>query len=168
MEIKLIPLNSYDWEFVYSLLNDIKVNEFGNLGFSFPESDLQIKKKVERWVNSNNQKHFLILHQSEKVGIAQIYNISGTNRKCELGILILSELFNKGIGTKTLKLLINMCFNKMNMHKIEVAIIQNNVGSIKIFEKLGFTKEGILKESIFKNGEYEDLYLYGLINKKPE
>jgi RimJ/RimL family protein N-acetyltransferase len=74
----------------------------------------------------------------------------------------------KGIGAKVLEKLISLCFCKMNLHKIEVSIAKNNEKSIKLFEKFGFQKEGVLRESLFKDGKYEDICLYGFIKKDNE
>jgi diamine N-acetyltransferase len=165
-EVELKPLNSIHVEFIYDLYNDPEVADYGFLGYSFPTSDIQIKSRLESWLTARDQKHFSIYHIEKVVGIAQIYNISSTSKKCNISILLETDSFGKRIGTKTLEMLVNICFNKINLHKIEVSIIENNKRSINMFEKYGFQKEGVLKDSIFKNGAYKDVYLYGLINKK--
>lgn len=127
-------------------------------------SDDSIKEMVKNWLNNNYQKHFLIFEGENKVGLAQIYNIDIVNRKCNLGILIDPIYSNKGIGSSTLKLLISICFQNLNLHKLEVNIYKENVASIKLVEKAGFRQEGVLKHSIFKHGYYKDICMYGLIN----
>lgn len=163
----LAPLNSSDTDLVYKLFNEPLVYNFGFLSYYYPQSDIQIKKMVERWLTTYDQKHFVIdSDNNEKVGIAQLYNIDNVNRKCELGILILPDKSNQGLGTIILNNLINICFSHINLHKIEVKIMEENEISINLFRKCGFIEEGILKDSIFHKGQFKNVHLFGLTNSK--
>ncbi len=45
-------------------------------------------------------------------------------------------------------------------------VIESNEASQQVWEKLGFTQEGELREEIFRNGEYENAYIYGLLKEE--
>jgi len=164
-QVELKPLTSSHVQLVFDLFNDPQIYDHTFLTNAFPVSDLSIKKKVESWLNASNQKHFVIVgEQDQEFGIAQIYEISTTNRKCSLGIILASNYNSKGIGTEVIEQLISFCFNKLNLHKIEVSITESNVKSINLVKKFDFSHEGTLKESAFKNGKYESILMFGLIN----
>jgi RimJ/RimL family protein N-acetyltransferase len=163
--LELRPLNSVDIDLVYELYNCPEVYEQGILGYTFPQNDLVIKRKVESWLQAKDQKHYTINLDNITVGIAQIYNISSINKKCSIGIILKPEIMEQGIGKKIFGALVNICFKNLNIHKIEINIEEKNTRSIKIVEASKFILEGTLKDSIFKNGEYKDVLLYGLINK---
>jgi diamine N-acetyltransferase len=167
-KLKLLPLLSTDSDFLMDLYNNETIYDFGFLDYTYPHSDIEIKNRIERWLKLVDQKHFIMEYDNVTIGIAQIFNISLISRKCNIGILIKPDYTGKGIGTLVLKLIINICFNKINLRKIEVSVAQKNTPSIRMIERLGFAKEGTLKESLFHSGEYIDIHLYGLINKKCE
>lgn len=77
------------------MYNNPSVYRTGYFELAYPVNDLQIRKKIDKFLTNKDQKRFLIQLGSERVGIAQIYNISLTNRKCNLGILLLPEFSRK-------------------------------------------------------------------------
>ena len=54
----------------------------------------------------------------------------------------------------------------MNLHRLEAEVVANNKVSINLIEKLGFKKEGTLREAKYSNGTYYDIYRFGLLRKE--
>lgn len=54
----------------------------------------------------------------------------------------------------------------MNLHRLEAEVIETNSASIKLIEKFGFKKEGVLREAKFQNGKFIDIYRYGLLRSE--
>lgn len=167
--ISLRPLSTTDEELISFLTNSKEVTEHGFLNHLFPQSDIQTKNRLERWLKDQFfQKNMVILYDSNSVGIAQIHNIDYINRKCELGMLIHPEFQRKKIGTEVTKKLLTIVFDELNLNKIEIEIAANNYASIKLIEKFGFKNEGTKQQSIYKNGNYQDVVLYGLLRRQFE
>lgn len=164
-DITLLPLNSGDSDLLARIYNSEDFILFGSLNYGFPYSDKRVNDDLDRFIGSRKDKFYTIDFKGAKVGLAEIFYIDHINSKCKLGILLLPEYTSKGIGTIVLDLLINITFKYLNIRKIETEILSTNDKSIKLVEKYGFEREGILKESVYINGRYEDIYLYGLIKK---
>ena len=64
--------------------------------------------------------------------------------------------------------LIQKCFNNIykNMNRIGVEIYSFNERSIKLFESLGFVREGVIREQVYKKGKFSDEYIYGLLRQE--
>lgn len=78
----------------------------------------------------------------------------------------MDEQFTKrGIATEAVKLVTKFAFNYLNLHRIEAYISPKNIGSIRVVEKIGFQKEGLLRELLFINGYWVDHYLYAILNQ---
>ena len=75
------------------------------------------------------------------------------------------EYWGKGYGTQALKLLIEFAFNKINLHMLYLEVFSYNKGAIKTYEKLGFKKDGILRQSKFQDGKYYDKIIMSKINE---
>ncbi len=90
------------------------------------------------------------------------------NRKSELSIILKKEFQGKGYGTLVMKKMIEFAFNKMNLYRLEAEVVEFNEISIKMIEKLGFKKEGVLRKAKYSNGRYYDILRYGLLKDEWE
>ncbi len=166
MNLLLVPLDSTDDQIVSSIYNSRYIHDMAVLGFSFPESDIYIKDKLERWLHSTNQRHFKVIQSQTVIGLAQIFNIDFINRKCNIGILLEEKYQGNGLGSTVINKLMEICFNDLNLNKIEAHVIDYNQKSISLIKKTGFIKEGIHRESVYKQGEYRNVYSYGILKKE--
>lgn|SRR5690606_5681009 len=71
----------------------------------------------------------------------------------------------RGIATEAVKLVVAFGFEKVRLHRIEAYVSPRNDGSIRVLEKSGFVNEGLLKEFLHINGEWEDHYHYAILEK---
>ena len=51
----------------------------------------------------------------------------------------------------------------MNLHRVELKVLASNERAQHVYEKCGFSKEGIIRKAVYKNGEFVDLLLYGIL-----
>lgn len=68
-----------------------------------------------------------------------------------------------GYMVDALELLVQHAFETMRLHRIEAACIPGNTRSIRVLEKAGFTREGLLRSYLKINGGWQDHFLYALI-----
>ena len=85
-----------------------------------------------------------------------------------MGYQIDQAYANRGYTTQALALIIDYAFNTLDLHRLEAGVMPANIGSIKVLEKNGFIKEGLVRKNVKINGRWEDHYLYGLLNPKDE
>jgi len=62
--------------------------------------------------------------------------------------------FNKGYGSEAIILALNYGFGMFNIHRIELSVFEFNERAIGVYEKLGFVKEGIKRDSLYFNHKY--------------
>ena len=60
-------------------------------------------------------------------------------------------------------LLLSYAFNHKNLRRIEALVLEDNILSRKMHEKLGYKQEGILRESVYKEGSYKNQIYYALL-----
>lgn len=85
-----------------------------------------------------------------------------------VGFRVGRRFWNQGICTEALKQIARFAFDELNLHKLFGDNDADNPASGRVFEKAGFTKEGVLKDQVFRDGEYIDVTMWGLINPAPE
>ena len=80
-----------------------------------------------------------------------------------LGYWLGEEFWGRGITTEAVKLMSSYAFSTLNIVRIQAGVLGNNKRSMRVLEKAGYIKEGVLKSNIFKNGEVLDEWVYGVI-----
>lgn len=82
----------------------------------------------------------------------------------ELGYWIGEPYWGKGFGTEASKAMIEFAFVEKGFHRVYARYFKSNPASGKIMEKCGMTYEGTLPDHVLKEGTFEDLVHYGMIN----
>ena len=83
----------------------------------------------------------------------------------EIGYWLSESFWNKGVMTEAVKQMAAYAFNSFPVSKLYAPVYEYNLASMKVLEKAGFEKEGVLKKAAIKNGSVIDLHYYGLIKK---
>ncbi len=105
--------------------------------------------------------------EDEVLGLISLMNINYINRSAELHIMIGSEANRgKGIGTFAVRAMLEHAFQNMNLRRIELGVLENNIPAIRLYEKTGFVKEGMKRQSNYKNGEYISLIIMGILKEE--
>lgn len=102
----------------------------------------------------------------EIVGVIYLLNIDSVMRGCDFGIMIGDVSHRgKGIGSMAMDMIIDHAFLDLNLNRIQLRVQPSNAHAIALYKKYGFKEEGVLREVIFKNGQYEDLLMMSLLRK---
>lgn len=116
--------------------------------------------------NRNTQVRCAIcIENSNKfIGLVSLTNIHDINKNAEFHIMIGESCeVNKGYGTIAIKIMLNHGFNNLNLNRIELKVLETNLRAIRSYEKVGFVKEGLLRNVVFKNGEYINMIVMGIL-----
>jgi len=136
-----------------------------------PQSETleSLEKFVQRAINDPDTAMFAICDKSNDNHIGNIKldrfdRLAGT---CELGLLIGDQdYWGKGIGKEACRLAIEYAFEQLKMRKIVLAVYANNPAALRLYENLGFVKEGCLRQQIFDGETYHDKYFMGLFREE--
>jgi [ribosomal protein S5]-alanine N-acetyltransferase len=134
----------------------------------FPKTVSELRLYLESFTNNPNKLFFSIFSQDDKyIGNISFSKIDWLNRTAELGIIIGDRsLSKKGQGKAAVALLCYYAFEQLGLQKICAGMTGENIGSIKLFEAVGFQKEGELREQFFINGHFISEYRYGLLKRE--
>ncbi|MES1147454.1 MAG: GNAT family protein [bacterium] len=126
----------------------------------------QAESRVSRLTLSNGEQGSLALVMTldgKSIGTLSAFGHSESNRRCELGYSLDREHWGKGYMREALKALLQMGFDKWNLHRYEADTDPRNVNSIKLLTSLGFKQEGLLRERWIVAEEVSDTAFFGLI-----
>ncbi|MPZ20502.1 MAG: GNAT family N-acetyltransferase [Luteitalea sp.] len=102
-------------------------------------------------------------HESRLVGGLGLHKIDWPNRATSIGYWIAEGAQGRGIVTRACAVLLEHVFGELGLNRVEVACATGNRRSCAIPERLGFTREGIRRESEWLYDHYVDLVVYSML-----
>ncbi len=105
-----------------------------------------------------------VWYRGELAGVAGYHYWSWTGRKTEIGYWLAAPLQGKGIVTRACRALVDYAFRTLGLNRVEIRIAAGNARSRAIAERLGFVREGILREAEYSSDGPEDQVVYGLLH----
>lgn len=96
------------------------------------------------------------------IGTCGFTDISPENRSCEVGYVLHPDFWGRGLATEALGVVLELA-KKIGFHRAEARFMPQNLASIRVAEKNGFSPEGVLRHAIFCKGTYHDVVIYGKI-----
>jgi len=98
------------------------------------------------------------------LGNVQLLQIHPVHRSAEFSILIgEATARGQGIGLRASQLCLQHAFDDLNLHRIWLQVRSDNLPALKLYQRLGFVEEGRLRQAAFKQGQYVDLLIMGLL-----
>ena len=136
------------------------------MGFRFPIQRKTAMKWIEavRESNSKSRVVFAIRNRRDRIlGVIQLHSIDWPQRKCMLGVYIGdTRERNKGIGYIACALLLDYAFNGLDIWKVGLEVLAVSTHAKRLYENLGFFKEGTKVKEYYINGVRENVDIYGL------
>ena len=171
LQTKRLVINRFeikDLDLYISWVNDY---DFFNTYYDSPFNYLTKKKFKDKWdkiCNDKNQYKFCIRDKKNlrPLGFVGYEKLNGKNRNAKFYIGIGSKKdWGKGFAKEIMEKFLEYGFHELNIRKIFLTVYKNNPSAISIYKHFGFKEEGILKEHIYKNGNYIDIALMSLFKK---
>ena len=100
------------------------------------------------------------------IGSVTLFHPDFTHRRAEIGYALGRAFWGRGYMQETLRAILNYAFADLNLHRIEADVDPRNAASVRTLERLGFQREGYLRERWQVNGEIQDALFFGLL--KPD
>ena len=119
--------------------------------------------ECEKWfAGLRPEEKWFIVEKMDGTKIGQII-CSPKGPHYSIGYRIIPNERNKGFCTEAVKIAVDHLFESTDIVRVESEANLKNVASIKVLEKAGFTKEGLIRKSVFINGEWKDGALYSIL-----
>ena len=108
-----------------------------------------------------------LIEDNKLIGTFGFYGIQWANQVAGLAIAIGdSRYWGQGYGYEATQLALVYAFNELNLHRLDLSVFSYNTRAIKLYEKCGFKREGVLRECLQREGQRYDMYLYALLRQE--
>ena len=127
---------------------------------------------AEQWISStrqqNPQTHFAIEARGEATGGIGLEPGNDVERRsAEIGYWLGESFWGRGIATSAVQALTGYGFEAFDLTRIFAVPFANSAASIRVLEKCGYVREGIMRRSVVKEGVVLDQILYAMTDKDP-
>lgn len=131
---------------------------------SHAEAAAMVKGAIERaQADSRTEFYFAVTKKSPDhvIGFARI-ELAGV-KAGKLGYAIAAGEWGHGYATDAVRTLTAFAFRELGLHRVSAAIGPDNAASLALVERLGFTREGVLRDHVHTNGAWRDSVLYSVL-----
>lgn len=167
-KIVLRGVESSDNLMLRSLINDPDT-EMMLSGSSWPISETEQLRWFERQEQNKESLRCIVAKKDDMttpVGTIILNEIDQKNGTGHIHIKMAKDGGRRnGYGTDAIKTLIDYAFNELRLNCIYANILSYNEASIRLFEKCGFARDGVLRSRVFKKGKYIDVFAYSIIRE---
>jgi RimJ/RimL family protein N-acetyltransferase len=164
--VLLRPISDGDIESLFKIFSDPEVMRYWSTP---PLKDLDAARELLNDMRDKFQRKLFfqwgIALQTDNtlIGTSTLFHIEADNHRAEIGYALGRAYWKKGYIQEALTALLGYAFGELNLHRIEADVDPRNEASIRTLERLGFTREGYLRERWNVCGELQDALFYGLL-----
>ena len=165
-DITLRHLKETDITSIATLLNNKNITDNLRDRVPFPYT----LKDAEHFLNIISKQDaittFAIEYKRLFCGVIGLFPQEDVYRKsAEIGYWLGEPFWNKGIMTKAVEIICSYGFKQLDIVRIYTGVFEYNKASMAVLEKNGFTKEGIARKAVYKNGHLCDEHRYAKLKE---
>ncbi len=141
---------------------------WARMDYASGDTSAFIRDSVQAWKEDRAWDYSIRFFEdpARHVGNVSLWTVSKLGKIAEIGYWVRSDETNRGICTEAVDRLLGEAFGSMGYHKVVLRIAVGNEASDRVAEKLGFTKEGVLREELLIRGNWVDHSLWSLLDRE--
>lgn len=132
----------------------------GTLQLPYPSREYWRKRISE----SDSCYHLVAVSGEHVIGIVSVNTFPNRPRRRHvghIGISVSEAWQGKGVGNALMQAGIDLADNWLNLTRLELEVYADNEPAIRLYERFGFEREGILRQHAFRDGRYVDSIMMG-------
>lgn len=163
MEILLVKWKEEYYEDFFSCSNDKEL--YGNMSGTFPHTKEECRTAAAAFAGSDEKREYVraVMVNGRIAGcIAAFFDKDIYCKNAEIAYWLSKEERGKGIAVKVIEDFIHILFSGFDIRRIYARPFEYNTASCKVLEKTGFVREGVLRDSVYKDGNIYNGILYAI------
>jgi RimJ/RimL family protein N-acetyltransferase len=164
--LALRPLAPPDADAVFAMRSDPVAQRYGSHpAWTDPQLAVDYVERNVQAMAAGTHAQFAIVRREDDavIGTCTLYALDAQCRRADVGYVLLVSEWGKGYATEAVSVLLDWGFEALALNRVEADIDPRNTSSARILERLGFVREGHLRERWIVGGEVCDSWIYGLL-----
>jgi RimJ/RimL family protein N-acetyltransferase len=164
--LRLRPLVDSDDDALFAIFSDPEVTRYlSHPPWTSMDAARELIDRDRRSLPANEYVRLGLVRRSDDrlIGVCSLFSFHLQSRRSEIGYTLAADAWGQGFMREALVAVIDLAFGELGLNRLEADIDPRNAPSARILERLGFRKEGYLRERWIVAGEVTDTELYGLL-----
>ncbi len=146
--------------FSYSQRDDVTRYLLWDAHPSEEYTESYIRYLQERYAVGDFYDFAVVLKESGRmIGTVGFTSFDLANRSAEVGYVISPTYQGKGYATEAVKRILSLGFEEFGLERISAVCMKGNLASLRVMEKCGLKREGLLRSAVYAKGEMKDVHL---------
>jgi [ribosomal protein S5]-alanine N-acetyltransferase len=163
--LRLRQFRVEDVEAMHECLADAEAMRFWN--HPAHTKRIETERAVRRFVNCTPSYYrFWAVADARTdrcLGLVNYHDGHIRNKRVTIGYILSPARWREGLGIEAVSAMLDFCFDLMRLHRVQALIQPENAASLRLVEKLGFRREGLLRENFRIGDVWRDEVLYALL-----
>lgn len=167
--LDLRPLALSDGDAVFALRSDPIVQRYGSHpAWTERRTAVDYIERNMRAMAAGTDAQFAIVRRADAVvvGTCTLYQLDAQCRLAQLGYALRAAEWGRGYAAEAVTALLDWGFDALELNRVEADVDPRNAPSLRAMERLGFTREGHLRERWIVGGEVCDSLIFGLLARE--
>ena len=162
-EISLTRLVPTDARWLETWVNDPITTRFMATGRT-QMNPAQLAAQIDAWKEPTDWPFAIVLEgYQDPIGTVGLYGVDWLSRKAEFRVLIGEIYCGKGHGTVATKLALRFAFDRLQLHRVWLGVTASNERAIRAYKRAGFSNEGLLRDDLYRDGQYHHSRRMGIV-----
>jgi RimJ/RimL family protein N-acetyltransferase len=164
--LDLRPLAAPDADAVFAMRSDPVVQRYGSHpAWTDPQVAVDYIERNIQAMAAGTHAQFAVVRRADAavIGTVTLYAFDAQCRRADVGYALLVSEWGQGYANEAVTALLDWGFEHLDLNRVEADIDPRNAPSARALERLGFVREGHLRERWIVGGEISDSWIYGLL-----
>ncbi len=167
-QIYLRPVKIADASIIQEWHNDPELRKVARAG-ERPTTLKQEKEDIKTAYNTKDEAYLMVIKKSnnKEIGFMRGNCLTSSSKNVWLRMIIGDKnAWGKNYAADALQCFLRWLFYELNMHRVTCETYATNRRAIRFFEKIGFKKEGVIREAHYIDSKYHDIISFGLLKNE--
>ena len=164
--LRLRPMRRDDSEGLFLVFSDAKTMHFwSSPPHGSPLLTAEVIERAQMAFLAGDGIEWAITCAGDDTAVGKIghWRWQRAHSRSEVGFILRRDLWGRGLGAEALAAVVEWGFRRLELHSVEAQLDAGNEASRRTLERVGFRREGLLRQSYFDGREYRDTLVYGLL-----
>lgn len=141
-----------------AFLVQLRRDSWMELGYVEPISECDQDEWLKGLIGATNRRYYILTRTKDgaSLGVIRITELDWINRSACVGGDVAKRFRGKGYGRAMFSLIRAWCFGVLNLHRLWLLVLETNKRALHVYQKAGFTREGVQRDAIWRDGRYVD------------
>lgn len=168
-KVRLTAITENDLPTLASWYEDTDLRRLFDATPAFPRSP----RELGRWLEERQARpdgHLFAIRPVDGAGMVGCLELDGilwSHRNAWLSILLGDRSsWGRGWASEAMRLVMAFAFDELNLHRLQLTVFADNERALRLYDRLGFVREGAYREFLLRDGKAQDMLLFGLLRRE--